>query len=478
MSARVGAAQADGADGINDSMASLRAQVEGDRAFERLYRKYVSDVYRYALALVRSEADAEDVTQTTFLNAFRAYQRGERPRKDKSWLLAIAHNVCRQRFRHQSRRPQEVELDEDLAEAAVPEEGPSADDLVRALQQLSFNQRSALVMRELEGRPYAEIGEILELPVSAVETLLFRARRALREQLESSITCGEAEHLLSLQLDGRLARTDRGALRAHLRSCQDCSRAARSQRAQRAAWKSLAVVPLPGSLSSLLGGGGTAAVGIGTGVAVKVAALGASAALVGGGAYVGLHYTHTTATHDSRQTLVAPIATQATQSVGEAPAGAAPSTPVVSARTSVETKTPKVGPSKAHARNTSEHGQAGKAGPQTTTTAHEGRSVDHGHSGQSGRAGTTTVAPGQVKKATQTPKVTHGAATAPKSAKKKKKTNTTGKHSTSTSSTGATTTNGQGPANGKANGQSNQQTTPTSTQPTGGSTPSDHPSKR
>src|SRR5439155_22590649 len=276
MSARVGAAQADGADGINDSMASLRAQVEGDRAFERLYRKYVSDVYRYALALVRSEADAEDVTQTTFLNAFRAYQRGERPRKDKSWLLAIAHNVCRQRFRHQSRRPQEVELDEDLAEAAVPEEGPSADDLVRALQQLSFNQRSALVMRELEGRPYAEIGEILELPVSAVETLLFRARRALREQLESSITCGEAEHLLSLQLDGRLARTDRGALRAHLRSCQDCSRTARSQRAQRAAWKSLAVVPLPGSLSSLLGGGG-AAVGIGTGVAVKVAALGASA---------------------------------------------------------------------------------------------------------------------------------------------------------------------------------------------------------
>jgi RNA polymerase sigma-70 factor (ECF subfamily) len=471
MSARVGAAQADGADGINDSMDSLRAQVEGDRAFERLYRKYVSDVYRYALALVRSEADAEDVTQTTFLNAFRAYQRGDRPRKDKSWLLAIAHNVCRQRFRHQSRRPQEVELDEDLAEAAVPEEGPSADDLVRALQQLSFNQRSALVMRELEGRPYAEIGEILELPISAVETLLFRARRALREQLESSITCGEAEHLLSLQLDGRLARTDRGALRAHLRSCQDCSRAARSQRAQRAAWKSLAVVPLPGSLSSLLGAGGTTAVGIGTGVAVKVAALGASAALVGGGAYVGLHYSRTTATHDARQALVVPVATQAPQSVAKAPVGAA-------TRRSVVTKTPEAGPSKAHARNTTEHGQAVKAGPQTTTSVHNGGSVGHGHSGQSGRVGTTTVAPGQAKKATQTPKVKLGAATAPKSAKKKKKVTTTGKHSTSKSSTGATTTNGQGQANGKTNGQSNQQTTPTSTQPTRDSTPSDHPSKR
>src|SRR5215471_3621068 len=149
MSPPVSAAQAERAGGIHESMASLRARVEGDRAFERLYRKHVSEVYRYALALVRSEADAEDVTQTTFLNAFRAYQQGERPRKAKSWLLAIAHNVCRQRFRHQARRPQEVLLDEELAEAAVPEDGPSAEDLVRALQQLSFNQRSAIVMREL-----------------------------------------------------------------------------------------------------------------------------------------------------------------------------------------------------------------------------------------------------------------------------------------------------------------------------------------
>src|SRR5207247_3288126 len=130
----------------------------------------------YALAVVRDSADAEDITQTTFLNAFRALQRGERPLKTKSWLLAIAHNVCRQRFRTAARRPQQVAFDEDLAEAVVPEESPSAEDLVRALQQLSFNQRSALVMRELEGRPYKEIGEILQLPVSAVETLLFRAR--------------------------------------------------------------------------------------------------------------------------------------------------------------------------------------------------------------------------------------------------------------------------------------------------------------
>ena len=63
-------------------------------------------------------------------------------------------------------------------------------------------------MRELEGRSYKEIAAALEVSESAVETLIFRARRALREQLEGSLTCGQAEQLLSRQLDGELARGD------------------------------------------------------------------------------------------------------------------------------------------------------------------------------------------------------------------------------------------------------------------------------
>src|SRR5919198_2449113 len=90
-----------------------------DRAFERLYRRHVADVYRYALAVMRNQPDAEDVTQTTFMNAYRAFQRGERPEKPQNWLIAIAHNVCRQRFRHAARRPNEVSFSEDLAEAVV-----------------------------------------------------------------------------------------------------------------------------------------------------------------------------------------------------------------------------------------------------------------------------------------------------------------------------------------------------------------------
>jgi RNA polymerase sigma factor (sigma-70 family) len=266
----------------------LAQRLGTDRSFERLYRKHAGDVYRYALVVLRNEADAEDVTQTTFLNAYRAFEQGERPRAPQNWLIAIAHNVCRQRFRQSQRRPNEVAYEEELAEAVVDEDAITAEDIRRAIGHLAFNQRSALVMRELEGRSYQEIAEILGVTVSAVETLIFRARRALREQLEEGITCHEAELAISRQLDGRLSRKDRGTLRAHIRECDDCAGFARSQRAQRGAIKSLGLIPLPQSLTGLFGGGSGAAVG--SGLAVKAAAVAAGAALATGAGYEGVHH--------------------------------------------------------------------------------------------------------------------------------------------------------------------------------------------
>jgi RNA polymerase sigma-70 factor, ECF subfamily len=265
-------------------MAPLLAQrPRVDRSFERLYRRHVADVYHYALAVLRNPSDAEDVTQTAFLNAYSAYRRGERPAAPRNWLIAIAHNVCRQRFRQSARRPAEVAFDDDVAETLVQDDGPSAHDIRTALGQLAFNQRAALVMRELEGRSYTEIAELLELSVSAVETLIFRARRALREQLEGSLTCQQAEAAISRQMDGLLPRSERGSLRAHLRACLECASFARSQRAQRAALRSIATIPLPGSLASFFGGGAAA----GTGLALKAATVVAVGAVVTGVGYEG-----------------------------------------------------------------------------------------------------------------------------------------------------------------------------------------------
>lgn len=279
----------------------LAQQARLDRSFERIYRRHVGDVYRYALTVLRNPSDAEDVTQTTFLNAYRAFKRGERPRNAQNWLIAITHNVCRQRFRQSLRRPEEVEYDDGIGEVVAEDDGPSAEDIQRALGQLAFNQRAALVMRELEGRSYTEIAEILGTSVAAVETLIFRARRALREQLEGSLTCGEAERAISRELDGRLSRAEKGALRGHIRACKDCERFARSQRAQRRAIKALSVIPVPASLTSLFGGGGGAAA-LGGGVAMKAAAFVVAGTVATGVGYEGA----------KRLDVVGPPAEQAT----------------------------------------------------------------------------------------------------------------------------------------------------------------------
>src|SRR6185312_13517931 len=254
-----------------------------DDAFERLYRLHVRDVYRFALALLRNPAEAEDVTQTTFLNAYRAIQAGEEPRRPQNWLLTIAHNTARSRVRRAMRRPREVPLDDVVNQLAVPEhERTNVRELLRALGRLPFNQRAAITMRELEGRSYPEIAETLGVSVPAVEALLTRARKSLRLQA--------------------------------------------------AAIRGLTVIGLPRSLRRLLENGETLTGGaLGAGVVAKVAAV-VMAGVVAGGIGFGASDAGTPkAQAPSRPTLVrhfelveAPVAPRRTV----APAAASTSAPV------------------------------------------------------------------------------------------------------------------------------------------------------
>jgi RNA polymerase sigma factor (sigma-70 family) len=207
-----------------------------DRAFESFYRKHVAEVYQYALAVLANPTDAEDVTQQTFLNAYKAFQSGERPHTPHNWLIKIAHNVCRMRWRQSTRRPQEVPL-ESVPEPAGLDEKPSLDEVLGALARLPFNQRAAVVMREVEGRTYAEIADVLNTTVPAVEALLFRARTNLKSR--------------------------------------------------RKALDVLTLAPLPGSLSSFFGGGGGGAVAaggaaVGTEIVLKAVAIVATGVVAGG----------------------------------------------------------------------------------------------------------------------------------------------------------------------------------------------------
>jgi RNA polymerase sigma factor (sigma-70 family) len=165
---------------------SLEQRLRRDNSFERLYRQHRRDVYGAVLRDVRDPAEAEDVTQIAFLNAFRAIRRGEEPEKPRAWLVTIAQNVCRRRYRDLARRPQEVGLDPEVAVAVAEVDGPTAGEIAAAIRRLPENQRAVILLREIQGHSYMEIAAELDLSVSAVETLIFRARRNLSEQLELS----------------------------------------------------------------------------------------------------------------------------------------------------------------------------------------------------------------------------------------------------------------------------------------------------
>jgi RNA polymerase sigma factor (sigma-70 family) len=163
---------------------SLGQRIASDASFERLYRLHRRDVYGAVLRDVRDPAEAEDVTQIAFLNAFRAMRRGERPAKPRAWLVTIARNVIRRRYREVTRRPQEVGLDPETAASLMEVDGPTADEISGAIRRLPRSQRTVILLREIQGRSYAEIAEEMGLSLAAVETLIFRARRSLSEELE------------------------------------------------------------------------------------------------------------------------------------------------------------------------------------------------------------------------------------------------------------------------------------------------------
>lgn len=362
-----------------------------EQRLEALYRNHAAEVYRHALAMLGSPGDAEDVTQATFVNAYRAIRRGELPREPGAWLRTIAHNLCREHFRQATRRPRPVGLDEgDVGElvAADDEQTPSLDDLIRALKHLPYSQRAALVMRELEGRPLKEIAKELEVTPSAVETLLFRARRGLREQLETSLSCVEAEQAISRQLDGLLTRPERGALRAHLRQCDQCAQLARRLRAQRGALRSLALVPLPSSIASVpiggaVAGGAAGGAAVGASLVSKVAVGALAAALAAGASYEGAtgHVWRLVQAGPHRDAHSPGLARRPPEARALTPSPAAPQSSPAAARThpltlrrpfgaAVGRVVPSVAPTHGAA---GQSGPVGKAKPTHKTSKHSGQ---------------------------------------------------------------------------------------------------------
>jgi RNA polymerase sigma-70 factor, ECF subfamily len=159
-------------------------------AFEALVVAYQHRVFGIALRMMRDAAEAEDVAQEVFLRVHRGIESFRGDAKISTWLYAITSRVCLNRLASPARRRRQ---DEDaIADLASPEADPAARAarseleaaLHRAIGELSDERRIVVVLRDIEGLTYEEIGETLGLEPGTVRSRLHRARHELKERLE------------------------------------------------------------------------------------------------------------------------------------------------------------------------------------------------------------------------------------------------------------------------------------------------------
>jgi RNA polymerase sigma factor (sigma-70 family) len=153
-----------------------------------LYERFSGQIFGYCLHQLGSREEAEDAVQTTFMNAFRGLRRGIVPQVESAWLFKIAHNVCLSRRRSTRRRGKvEAPNNFEVLQEVVPARERMGDELIRVqdvLEDMPETQRRAILLREWQGLSYCEIASELGITQSAVETLIFRARRSLASGLE------------------------------------------------------------------------------------------------------------------------------------------------------------------------------------------------------------------------------------------------------------------------------------------------------
>lgn len=153
-----------------------------------LFTRHRGRIYRLCFQHLRSTHDAEDALQQTFVNVLQAMRSGVTPRAETAWLLQIARNVCLERQRNAGRRAR-IEFTaspDSLVDVASARPDDGGSELAAALGRLEPRHREALVLREWRGLSYREMATVLQLSQSAVEALLFRARRSLARSLEDT----------------------------------------------------------------------------------------------------------------------------------------------------------------------------------------------------------------------------------------------------------------------------------------------------
>ena len=164
-------------------------KAELDRAFEDLYRAHLRDVYSYSYYRVGNHHDAEDLTEQTFLQAYRHFERARREsngRPLRPWLIRIAHNLASNFHRDRARKPTSTLENVDPVShphgtEQVVEGREELREVIEGLTQLPDDRREALIMRFALGMDNREIARALDRTEGATKVLIHRAIKQLEQ---------------------------------------------------------------------------------------------------------------------------------------------------------------------------------------------------------------------------------------------------------------------------------------------------------
>jgi RNA polymerase sigma-70 factor (ECF subfamily) len=164
-------------------------------SFNQLVRRWERPIFALAYRTLGREEDARDVTQETFLRAFRALPGFKGDAKFSSWLYRIALNLCRDWMRKERRTPvvampEGVELEQIMAErydAVSVEDLAARAELSRgvaaAMEKLPVEQRTSIILKEYHGLTFQEIADLMHCPLSTVKTRVYQGLTSLRKDL-------------------------------------------------------------------------------------------------------------------------------------------------------------------------------------------------------------------------------------------------------------------------------------------------------
>jgi RNA polymerase sigma factor (sigma-70 family) len=262
-------------------------------AFEAVFDRYHRQLLSFCRHMLGSREEAEDAVQQTFMAAYNALTRSDKPIQLRPWLYTIARNHCLSLLRAR-REHASIEDVEPAIEGLGPEVARREDlrELLRDLARLPVDQRSALLLSELGALSHDEIAGVVGCPKGKVKALVFQARSSLVAGRDARETpCAEIRRQLSTLSGGSLRRT---GLRRHLRDCLGCREFDSKVKQQRKAM-ALVLPVLPtaalktgvmsagaGAGAGIAGAGGGAAAASGGTLGVALANAGAAKLLVAG----------------------------------------------------------------------------------------------------------------------------------------------------------------------------------------------------